>query len=184
MNRMQIKSMVEQFNNVVKTCKKITEDAYKEFDKILIDLELSKTFSKAELHVISSKKHDCELITTVFSKDFVFPFQCGDPSYERGNISYDEEGVSFTGSDVFDDEYYSDNYYIVCIPYDLIEARMKADENMTEYNHLLDHKIRTFIAEVSKEMGIEAKQKQQQAIRQILRQMDQYGITSKMLEGK
>lgn len=70
------------------------------------------------------------------------------------------------------------------MPYDLIEAKMKEDGNMTEYNRLLDHKLRTFIAEVAKESGIEAEQKQQQAIRQILRQMNQYGITNKMLEGK
>lgn len=183
MNRMQIKGMVEQFNSVVEACKAITEDAYKEFDKILADLELSKTFTKAELNVINNKKFNCELITTSFSKDFVFPFQCGDPSYERGYINYSDEGVFFTGSDEFTSDHYS-SYHIFCVPYDLIEAKMKEDGNMTEYNRLLDHKLRTFIAEVVKTSGLEAKQKQQQAIRQILRQMDQYGITSKMLEGE
>lgn len=184
MNRMQIIGMVEQFNSVVEACKTITEDAYKEFDKILADLELNKTFTKAELNIINSKKFNCELITESFSKDFVFPFQCGDPSYERGYINYRDEGVFFTGSDEFTTDYYSENYHIVCVPYDLIEAKMKDDKNMTEYNRLLDHKIRNFITNISKELGIEAKQKQQQAIRQILRQMDQYGITSEMLEGK
>lgn len=183
MNRMQIKGMVEQFNSVVEVCKTITEDAYKEFDKILADLELSKTFSKVELHVISSKKYNCELITTVFSKDFVFPFQYDDPSYERGLISYDEEGVFFTGSDELTGDYYS-NYHTVCVPYDLIEAKMRDDKNMTEYNRLLDHKLRTFIAEVVKTSRSDVEQKQQQAIRQILQQMNQFGITNKMLEGK
>lgn len=56
MNRMQIEDMVEQFNSVVETCKTITEDAYTEFDRILADLDLSKTFTKAELNVIDSKK--------------------------------------------------------------------------------------------------------------------------------
>lgn len=183
MNKQQIFNMVNQFNELMDACREIAKDAEAQFDRILTDLELAKTFTPQEINVIWEKKNNCPLITNVFNKDYVFPFQSSDPSYEYGKLNYEEEGVVFTAGDEFNSEWFT-TYYHWCAPYDLIEAYMDETLNVAERDRLLDHKLREYITEVAKECGFEAERKQQQAIKSILRQMDRYGITNEMLEGK